>query len=134
MKKLLFLGVVAAFLTACGQDKAKVKQIDDQAVAIHDEVMPKMGDIIALKGELKAKIESLDSTQLDALTAHEQVLEDLMIAEEGMKDWMHGYVVPDYKKSLEELEPLVKAQLESIETVKANMEKSITDAKTLLGK
>lgn len=134
MKKLLFLAVAAGMFLACGQDKAIVKQIDDQAVAIHDEVMPKMGDVIALKGELKAKIESLDSTQLDERATHEEVFEALATAEQGMKDWMHGYVMPDYKKPLEELEPLVKAQLESIETVKANMEKSITDAKTLLGK
>jgi len=134
MKKILFIAMASLLMAACGQDKAVVKEMDDKAVAIHDEVMPKMGDIIALKGELKAKIESLDSTQLDVRTAHEQILEDLLIAEQSMKDWMHGYVVPDYKKPLAELESLVKVQLESIETVKSDMEKSITDAKTLLGK
>lgn len=134
MKKLLFLLAAGVLMMACGQDKAVVKQLDDKAVEIHDAVMPKMGDIITLKGELRAKLESLDSTQLMAQDAHLKVLASLEVAEQGMKDWMHGYVVPDYKKPLEELKPLVEEQLAAIQAVERQMEESITNAKGLLEK
>lgn len=134
MKKLLLLCTVSLFLLACGQDKVVIKELDDKAVEIHDAVMPKMGEIIELKGELRAKLESMDSTQVEAQDAHTKALEALEVAEQGMKDWMHGYVVPDYKKSLEELKPLVEGQLAAIEVVERQMEESIANAKGLLEK
>lgn len=132
MKKLLFLCAASVLMMACGQDKAIIKQLDDQAVDIHDLVMPKMGEIIELKAELRAKLTSFDSTQVEAQDAHAKALESLETAEQGMKDWMNGYVVPDYKKPLEELKPLVEGQLEAIEEVERQMEESIANAKGLL--
>lgn len=107
--------------------------MDEKAMAIHDEVMPKMGEIIALKGEIKAKIESLDSTASEK-AALEAAYESLVKGEDGMRDWMHNYQMPDYKKSLEELKPVAEFQLQAIEKVKGQMESSIADAKSLLGK
>lgn len=133
MRKLFFLLLIPAVLMACGQDKSAVKEMDEKAIAIHDEVMPKMGEIIALKGEIKAKIESLDSTSTEK-PALEAAYEALVKGEEGMKDWMHNYQMPDYKKTLEELKPVAEFQLQAIEKVKLQMEKSISDAKSLLGK
>lgn len=132
MHKLLYL-LLPLVLLACGQDKAAIKEMDARAIELHDEVMPKMGEIIALKGEIKAKIESLDSTSTDK-AALEAAYEALVKGEDGMKDWMHNYQMPDYKKSLEELKPVAEFQLQAIEKVKAQMESSIADAKVLLGK
>lgn len=133
MKKLFFLFLIPALLVACGQDKSAIKEMDQKAIAIHDEVMPKMGEIIALKGEIKAKIESLDSTATDKAPL-EAAYEALVKGEDGMKNWMHNYQMPDYKKPLEELKPVAEFQLQAIEKVKTQMESSIADAKTLLGK
>jgi len=133
MHKLLYLLLLPLVLLACGQDKAAIKETDARAIELHDEVMPKMGEIIALKGEIKAKIESLDSTSTDK-AALEAAYEALVKGEDGMKDWMHNYQMPDYKKSLEELKPVAEFQLQAIEKVKAQMESSIADAKVLLGK
>jgi len=133
MRRLFFLLFLPAVMMACGQDKSAIKEMDEKAMAIHDEVMPKMGEIIALKGEIKAKIESLDSTSSEK-PALEAAYEALLKGEEGMKDWMHNYQMPDYKKSLEELKPVAEFQLQAIEKVKGQMESSIADAKSLLGK
>lgn len=133
MHKLLYLLLLPLVFLACGQDKAAIKEMDARAIELHDEVMPKMGEIIALKGEIKAKIESLDSTSTDK-AALEAAYEALVKGEDGMKDWMHNYQMPDYKKSLEELKPVAEFQLQAIEKVKAQMESSIADAKSLLGK
>jgi hypothetical protein len=134
MKKLLFLFVAAQLLLSCGQDKAIIKELDNKAVAVHDEVMPKMGEIIELKSELKAKLTAIDTTDVASMAAHLDMLTRLQAAEEGMKDWMHGYVAPDFKLDLETLQPLAEKQLSDIEAVKTKMESSITDARALLGK
>lgn len=133
MKKLFILFLLPSLLVACGQDKSIIKQMDAKAIAIHDEVMPKMGEIIALKGEIKAKIESLDSTSAEK-PALEAAYDALVKGEDGMKDWMHNYQKPDFKKSLEELKPVAEFQLQAVEKVKVQMESSIADAKSLLGK
>lgn len=133
MRKLFFLLLIPALMMACGQDKSAIKEMDQKAMSIHDAVMPKMGEIIALKGEIKAKIESLDSTSAEK-PALEAAYDALVKGEEGMKDWMHNYQMPDYKKSLEELKPVAEFQLQAIEKVKGQMEGSIADAKALLGK
>jgi hypothetical protein len=118
---------------ACGQDKAIVKEMDEKAIAIHDEVMPKMKEIIDLKGEIKAKIAGLDSLSTEKQTL-ESAYEALATGEEGMREWMRNYQKPDFKKSLEELKPVAEFQLQAIEKVKVQMESSIADAKGLLGK
>lgn len=133
MRKLFFLLLIPALLMACGQDKAIVKEMDEKAMALHDEVMPKMKEIIDLKGEIKAKIASLDSLSTERQTL-EAAYEALVAGEEGMRNWMRNYQKPEFSKSLEELKPVAEFQLQAIEKVKVQMESSIADAKSLLGK
>lgn len=133
MRKLCYLLFIPVVLMACGQDKAIVKEMDEKAIAIHDEVMPKMKEIIDLKGEIKAKIAGLDSLSTEKQTL-ESAYEALATGEEGMREWMRNYQKPDFKKSLEELKPVAEFQLQAIEKVKVQMESSIADAKGVLGK
>lgn len=140
MKKIFFLLFVAAIAVACGQDKAKIKAMEEEAIALHDEVMPEMGTIIELKGLLKARMAALDTAAVAAIdttaapvpTELEILYSALETAEEGMKNWMHSYEAPDYKKSLEELEPVMTKQLEDMKSVHAAMKKSIADAQAAL--
>lgn len=133
MRKLIYLLFIPVVLMACGQDKAIVKEMDEKAIAIHDEVMPKMKEIIDLKGEIKAKMAGLDSLSTEKQTL-ESTYDALVKGEEGMREWMRNYQKPDFKKSLEELKPVAEFQLQAIEKVKVQMESSIADAKGLLGK
>jgi hypothetical protein len=132
MKKFWIWILGAFMLLACGQNKAKIKALDNKAIEVHDDVMPKMGNIIRLKGEIKAKMESLADSAA-AYAGLEAAFNQLLEAEQGMKDWMHNYQMPDYKKPMEELLPLAETQLESIEAVKKQMESSIAHAEELLG-
>jgi hypothetical protein len=131
MKNVALALLALIMITACGQEKAVIKQLDNKAVAIHDEVMPKMGDIIELKGQVKARIEST-SVEDETRAAWEAIYNRLMEAEQGMRDWMHQYEVPDFKKSMDELKPLVDRQLAEIEVVKEQMNSSIADARRML--
>ena len=133
MRKYFFLLLIPALMMACGQEKAIVKEMDEKAMALHDEVMPKMKEIIDLKGEIKAKIASVDSTSAEKQTL-EAAYDALVKGEDGMRSWMQNYQNPEYSKPLEELKPVAEFQLQAIEKVKVQMESSIADAKSLLGK
>lgn len=124
--------LTATLLAACGQDKSAIKAMEEESIALHDEVMPEMGTIIELKGQLKARMAAIDTTDVNALAEVEALYMALENAEEGMKNWMHTYQVPDYKKPLEELEPVASAQLEAIKQVHSEMKKSIADAQAAL--
>ena len=133
MKNIFFLFLATVLLVSCGQDKTRVKAMEDEAIAIHDEVMPEMGTIIELKSQLMARMSAIDTTQVDSLNAFQTQMDNLIMAEEGMKNWMHSYEVPDYNKSIEELEPKMIQQLADIKEVREQMKTAIADAKTLLG-
>jgi hypothetical protein len=136
---ILSLGVIALILTSCSDPKEKkVQELKKVTIALHDEVMPRMGEISELTSALKdlreeVKLDTTDSAinQLVIINAQVKQLDD---AHEGMMQWM-----ADYEPRYEEEHPLDSAvvyyeeQRSFIERVKLEMEKSIEDAQTFLG-
>ncbi len=55
-------------------------------MAVHDEVMPKMGTISRLIGDLKPKV---DSTEMGK--EYQRAMRDLQGAHTAMMDWMKGF-------------------------------------------
>ena len=98
----IWLGVLFASLlmTACGPGKAEkeLKQQEDLAkevLAVHDEVMPRMGELTKLRKQVKEKLNAwtadptVDHTaEINAAT---QVIAELETADKDMMDWMHTY-------------------------------------------
>lgn len=87
-------------LSACNQGGERVKETEDEVMAIHDEVMPKMQDIMNLKKKLSAKLLELDSLQQEGVSSNtlaEQRVKaldlsrDLTMADSLMMDWMYQY-------------------------------------------
>jgi len=64
-----------------------------EVMAIHDEVMPKLQDIISLQENFKIRIDSL--TEIDSTLAVLEELNnlnnDLAGADKSMMDWMHQF-------------------------------------------
>ena len=96
--KLIIL--LSLTLTACNQNDERVEETEEEVLAIHDEVMPKLNDINALKKQLSAKITELDSLQQEGVsstTLAEQRMkalelsQELTTADSLMMDWMHQY-------------------------------------------
>jgi hypothetical protein len=143
MKNTLLFAALLALLTSCGEDKTQVEQLEKEVFAIHDEIMPKMGEIEDLKGELSTQLTTMDSllkSKPDAelekqKAAALQVTEALSDADKGMMDWMHDYKseavktmsVPDATKYLNEEKTKIAA-------VRDQTLASISDAKKLLKK
>ena len=86
MKKLLWSTVVAMTLMVSCNDKEESSKMKE-VMAVHDEVMPKMGKLGKLVGELKAK--ENDSTEMGATYKKARV--DLQEANEEMMDWMQNF-------------------------------------------
>jgi hypothetical protein len=125
---LLFLGTLLACQNA---DKEAVARLEGEVMAVHDEVMPKMEEIMNLQAELKKRnpTDSLVTTTADSLTRA------LGEADNAMSDWMAEYKT-DAVKTLPPAE--AKAYLEGekrkIEDVKTKTNASIAAAQAFLKK
>lgn len=138
MKNLL-IAIVAAFcLVSCKTEKKETEDNSqmENVIAIHDAVMPKMGRLANLAGELKVKIDSTEQSN-----EYEEAMKDLQEAHESMMSWMKGFgerfeadeiamekkLSSQKKEWLNEEEAKVKAMQEKVNS-------SIARAEALLNK
>jgi hypothetical protein len=101
MTKLpFFIGLLLLAVTfGCNGDHAAVENLEKEVFAIHDEIMPKMDNLMALKSQLSKELANIDSltkiASSTALLARKDSVLNLSTALEkadvGMMDWMHGY-------------------------------------------
>lgn len=98
----IWIGVffVALAMSACGAGKAEKEQKQQEALAkevigIHDEVMPRMGELVKLRKQVKEKLNVWTADSTVDHSAHiqqaTQVVADLDAADKAMMDWMHEY-------------------------------------------
>lgn len=120
---LFFLAI--SFISSC---KEKTN-LEAEVIAIHDEVMPKMGDIHLAKKDLKKILTSSvdDSTKAEILN----LLSNLENADEGMMEWMHNWKVPESEP--ERTDYLLKEK-DKITKVKSDMLNSLEAAKNYIAK
>ena len=87
-KNALLLLVLLALTLSCKNEQKETKETTrmERVIAVHDEVMPKMGTIGKLISELKPKV---DSTALG--NQYEVAKDDLEEAYTYMMDWMKGF-------------------------------------------
>src|SRR5690242_8749642 len=68
----------------------------DEVMKVHDEVMPKMGDLYNLKKELEKKIGDSPTMAEEKKKEIEVIIAKLDSADQGMRDWMHHFnPIPD---------------------------------------
>lgn len=88
MKGRLILCLSLVLIISCKQGKKATEGPTqmEQVMAIHDEVMPKMGTLAKYTAELKAKV---DTTAMGR--KYEVAMKDLQNANTSMMDWMMGF-------------------------------------------
>ncbi len=96
MKILLALALLSAIFPSCKGDSKKLKQeiehLEKTVMAVHDEVMPKMGTVISLRTEINAKADSCrDAGLKDSL---QRIAGQLSKSDADMMGWMHQYQRP----------------------------------------
>lgn len=137
MKKTLFTLLIVSLITfnSCKEEKKDEGPTQmEQVMAIHDEVMPKMGKLGKLVGQLKPMADSLgmDSPQGEAM-------KDLQDANTAMMDWMKGFgdrfdsdEIIDGKALTPEKQQWLDEEEEKVKMVKEKMNSSIAKAEALI--
>ena len=111
------------------------KQLYDEVIEIHDEVMPKMSTILALERQLKEKIQELDSASPDE-TAKIELLKNqipkLQEADEAMMQWMRNFQVNQEGWSHDSVMSYMGDEKDRITIVREKMLETITETEQLL--
>jgi hypothetical protein len=148
MKKTLYLIAIVLFtLTACKnvptpEDAALKAQMESydllkaEAMKVHDEIMPKMGALMELKGELVVNENANELTEI-AVAA-----ENLKASHDAMMSWMQDYSekfpygepTPDTKEALDEKLPILEQEVKEIVQLKDRTMLAIENAQGLLKK
>ena len=138
--------VIVLFLVSCGQRETKeniylkAEEVFDQAISIHDEVMPLMGDIMKLQRALKEKKDNIsDEETIQKINISLQNLEN---AHSLMMDWMRNVTrIPDQSEvdpdasdfiSPQEMFKIQEQSLEDAKKVKTAILESINQANSLI--
>ena len=127
---------------ACSKDADKVIELEGEVLTIHDEVMPRMEDIVGLKSELNKKIKALDSLQNEGITGNDMAQDRTRALELSnkldesynlMMDWMHKYNGDSAKKlNSQQALSYFESEKKRILSVKDLSKKSIEEAKSYL--
>ncbi|GAB4032701.1 viral A-type inclusion protein [Spirosoma gilvum] len=145
-RTLAVLLTVCGAFWACNSGEETVKKTENEVLAIHDEVMPKIDDIMKLKKQLKQRIVSLDSLKASGSAAAtlrtdeekeqaSRLVTDLTIADSLMMGWMSHYNGDTLSKlSSEEALNYLAAQKDQITDVKKRVTTSIEQSRQFLGK
>lgn len=150
MKKLVVMFAVIG-MVSCSTKKSEAVSVEfnemmQEVIEVHDIAMAEMGTIMSLKQELVA---SIDSTAIDSTSL--QAIKDLDAAHEGMMVWMRdfsnafsaeqltnglpdSYESEEEKAAAEEALRELKSQKMSVKVMNENIQKSLAQAKSILGK
>jgi succinate dehydrogenase flavin-adding protein (antitoxin of CptAB toxin-antitoxin module) len=132
MKKLVF-GMFIVFAFACSnplvEEKIDIKPIEKEVMEIHDEVMPRMSEVIFLTDA----IDSVMKQEKDTIKLQEfgVIKESLVKSDKDMMHWMHSYKSPAQPYDSNSLNYINKEK-EKVVKLRALILKSITDANTAL--
>ncbi|KAA6438584.1 viral A-type inclusion protein [Dyadobacter flavalbus] len=144
MKKYLLAAAALFLVYGCNSDaeKDKITGLETEVLTLHDEVMPKMDEIMTLKSQLSRKIQHMDSLQNEGISsitfAEERIKavdlnQKLNESDKLMMKWMHEYR-GDSAKKLKSDQALAyfEKEKEKILNVKQTTLKSIQEAETFL--
>jgi Fungal specific transcription factor domain len=115
------------------QEEGPNQALYNQMMDIHDEVMPKMDDVMKLKRELQEQIANSPDMVIERKQELENVISNLDSASNSMMNWMHRIHEfnpladsVDQEKAREYLE----SEMEEIRKVKELISESIEKAKS----
>ena len=107
------------------------KAMRAQIIGVHDEVMPKIGQLMSLEKKALAQADSLfaqDSTAITDIEAMRSLAGQLNQAHEGMFVWMRQYSLDEEGKTPEELKTYLDEQLVKVNQVNADIKASLEQA------
>jgi len=136
---LVLIALVGIGLGSCDNGHKEVEQkLKKEVIDIHDEIMPRMREIVELKERLQLLQDNLTENNANEATAEKvtqlrQIQSDLNDAENSMRTWMR-----EFKLTLPEDTPHERVmeyyedEKSDISQVKENMLSSIEAARTFI--
>jgi hypothetical protein len=132
-KHILLLALPLALLVACqggasGQEEKK--ELETRVLAIHDEAMTRMDEIIRLRRTLRDTRDTLAARQADstAILTLEREINGLDQADEAMMQWMRQYKAPDTLQH-EQAMTYLQQELTKIQRVQTILDSTIAAAR-----
>lgn len=132
--------IVTGLFFSCGNNEKKSneqqeKDLYDEVIGIHDEVMPKMSTLLSLENQLKEKIQELDASEInnaeEIKKLHDQISE-LQVADEAMMHWMRNFQVDQEGWSHDSIISYMEYEKKQISQVKDQMLRVIDSSEKLL--
>ena len=111
------------------------KEMRAQIIGVHDEVMPKIGQLMSLEKKALAQSDSLfaqDSTATTDIEAMRSLAGQLNQAHEGMFIWMRQYSLEEEGKTPEELKTYLDEQLVKVNQVNSDIKAALEQAASKL--
>ena len=111
------------------------KEMRAQIIGVHDEVMPKIGQLMSLEKKALAQADSLfaqDSTASTEIEAMRSLAGQLNQAHEGMFVWMRQYSLEEEGKTPEEIKTYLDEQLVKFNQVNADIKAAMEQAASKL--
>jgi len=132
MKRVVSLFVIVLFVFSCAKKEDKFETLKTEVFAIHDEVMPKMGELMSLKKKVLDKVEGSENP--DELR---DIALSLEKAQTGMMKWMNDWGTNSTphvnNESTEEAKlTFINAEIEKVKKVREEINSSIAEAKKAL--
>jgi len=146
-KTLYFIAIVLFTLTACKnvptpEEAAIQAQMESynllkaEAMNVHDEIMPKMGVLMELKGELVVNEHANELSEVAVAS------ENLKASHDAMMSWMQDYSekfpygepTPETQEALDEKLPILEQEVKEIVQLKERTMLAIEKARELLKK
>jgi len=133
MKKLSFLFLILVFVSSCGESFVATAE-KNKIFDVHDEVMPKMSDLMSLKRKVLEKAGELEGEQANELRDLAKNLDD---ASESMMVWMREWSKnsAEYlkmKNGAEEQKAYLADEMKKVEEVKKSINDALAKAKEAL--
>lgn len=130
------------FLVACGgtsESTAGASAVDnalqtikDEAMAVHDEVMPLMGPIDKMQKTLAAQKEGLTEDSPISADEIDAMIQRLADANQSMMSWMNDYQSQVVKATTEPGMDVLNKLKDDVMIVKENMTEAKADAEAML--
>ena len=124
VSSLSLLLVTAACQSPATKEAVKGQQLAQEAIAIHDEIMPQISSF----DQMALKIDSILNSDTTTIKPDlESLKSDLEQATDGMMTWMHEYVADSTDVAYQQAEvDKVKAMKKQFEDVAAKSHKTLS--------
>ncbi len=128
--------ITAQCVNSPNPEVASEDRLRNDLMQVHDEVMPRMGELTSLAGQVKEILEKDTQLSGEERLEVETAVREMEMAEEGMMDWMAGFRQPEALRATmghEQIMDYLKAEQDKIQKVNLQIKAGIEKGKTIIG-